>query len=126
MDNRSLQSSTGVQTRVRIYLLPTKYTTGVEKPRSITKSEQNACGPYIPAEMNGGLKKCYLINKYNKEINAEIDCQGITDLPRDDVGNPRSYDKLSIMEKKDVLLVDNIENLAAELEAHEGINIQRR
>ena len=98
-----------------------KYAKGIEKPRKLTKSEQNACGPDISAEMDGGLKKCYLINKYEKEIRAEIECRGITDFPKDDNGNPKSYDKLSMMEKKQILMVDETKNLAAELKAREGI-----
>merc|ERR1712194_852343 len=98
-----------------------KYAKGVEKPRKLTKSERNACGPDIPAEMGGGLKKCYLVKKYEKEIRAEIECRGITDFPVDGDGNPKSYEKLSMMEKKQILLVDEMKNLAAELKAREGI-----
>ena len=71
--------------------------------------------------MDGGLNTFYLINKYDKEIRAEIECQGIMDFPVDGDGNPKSYEKLSMMEKKQILLVDEMKNLAAELKAREGI-----
>ena len=66
-------------------------------------------------------QKHYIINKHDKEIKAEIECRGITDFPKDDDGNPKSYDKLSMMEKKQILLVDKMKNLAAELKARKGI-----
>jgi len=60
--------------RVDLEARKEKYSKGVEKPRKITKSEQNVCGPDMLAEMDGGLKKCYIIRKYEKELKAEIEC----------------------------------------------------
>ena len=40
---------------------------------------------------------------------------------KDDDGNPKSYVKLGMMEKKEILLVDKMKNLVAELTAREGI-----
>ena len=68
--------------RVDLEARKEKYSKGVEKPRKITKSEQNACGPGISAEIDGGLKKCYLIRKYEKETKAEIHCRRIIFFPK--------------------------------------------
>ena len=107
--------------RVDLEARKEKYSKGIQKPRKITKSEQNVCGPDISAEMDGGLKKCYIIRKYEKEIKAEIECRGITDFPKGEDGNRKSYKQLSMMERKTLLLIDEMKNLAAKLKAREGI-----
>ena len=89
------------------------YAEGIEKLRKITKAEQSLCGPDIPAEMDGGLKIKYILQKYDKEIRAEIECQGIL------ISKP--YAQLSMMEKKNLLKVDKMKNLAVHLKAREGI-----
>ena len=38
----------------------------------ITRSEMNVCGPDVPAEMDGDLKKKDLVLKYDRHIKAEI------------------------------------------------------
>ena len=38
-----------------------RYVKCIETPRKVVKSKQNACGPDIPAEVDGCLKECYLI-----------------------------------------------------------------
>jgi hypothetical protein len=63
--------------------------------------------------MDGGLKIKYILQKYDKEIRAEIECRGIR------LSKP--YTQLSMMEKKNLLKVDEMKNLAVQLKAREGI-----
>ena len=56
--------------------------------------------------------------KYNKEIKANKECRGIMDFPKYDDGNRKSYGQLSM---KNLLLIDETKNLAAELKACQGI-----
>ena len=63
----------------------------------------------------------HLIRKYEKEIEAEIHCRRIIDFPKDDDGNRKSYEQLSTMETKKLLLIDEMKNFATELKAREGI-----
>ena len=67
-----------------------KFSKGIQKPRKITKSDQNVCGPDISAETDGGLKKFYIIRKYEKEIKAERECRGIADFPKGEDRNRKS------------------------------------
>ena len=95
--------------RVDLEARKAKYAEGIEKPRKITKAEQNSCGPDITAEMDGGLKIKYILQKYDKEIRAEIECRGIR------LSKP--YTQLSMTEKKNLLKVDEMKNLVVQLKA---------
>ena len=86
----------------------------------MTTSEQSNCGIDVPAEMDGGLKVKDIQRKYDKEIKAEIDCRGI-EYPKDDAGNTKTYDQLSMKEKQDLLGVDQMKSLAGELKVVDGI-----
>ena len=86
-----------------------KYAEGIKKPHKITKAEQSLCGLDIPAEMDGGLTIKNLQKRYDEEIRAEIECQGIQ--------YNRPYYQLSMKEKKDILKFDKMKHLAAELKA---------
>lgn len=97
-----------------------KYSTGICKPRKTTKSEQNTCGMDIPAEMDGGLKIKDIQRKYDKEIQAEIDCRGI-EYPKDEQGNTKTFNQLSMKEIRDMLKMDQMKTLAGELKAQDGI-----
>jgi len=97
-----------------------KYAEGVEKPRKETKSEQSRCGLDIPAEMDGGLKKKDIQKKYDAQIRAEIEFRRLV-YPRDEEGNRKTYEQLSIAEKKELLINDEMGIIASELRAREGI-----
>ena len=97
-----------------------KYAKGVDKPRKVTKSEQSNCGIDVPAEMDGGLKVKDIQRKYDEEIKAEIDCRGI-EYPKDDAGNTKAYDQLSMKEIRDLLRVDQLKSLAGDGKAGDGI-----
>jgi hypothetical protein len=64
--------------------------------------------------MDGGLKICNILKKYDKEIKAEIVCRGITEFPEDDDVNWKACDKLSMEEKKDLLWISEMKNLASQ------------
>ena len=49
--------------------------------------------------------------KYDKETKAEIDCRGITIFSKDEEGKWQSYEQLSMMEKKNILLVVEMKTL---------------
>jgi hypothetical protein len=89
------------------------YAKGTQQPRKLTKSEQNACGADIPAEMDGGIKIKDIIKRHDKETKAKIECRGIK--------HDNACGELSTKKKKDLLHVDKTKNLAAQLKAREGI-----
>ena len=51
--------------------------------------------------------------RYDKEIRAKIECRGIQ--------HNKPYNQLSIKEKKDILKVNEMKNLAAQLKARESV-----
>ena len=63
--------------------------------------------------MDGGLKIKYILQKHDKEIRAEIECRGIR--------FSKPYAQLSMTEKKILLKVNEMKNLAVQLKAREGI-----
>jgi len=97
-----------------------RYAEGVDKPRKITKSEVNVCGADVPAEMDGGLKKKDIQSKYDKEIKAEMEHRRIR-YPEGEDGEPKPFKKLTMKEKRDLLVLDEIRVLAAEGKARDGI-----
>merc|ERR1712238_208396 len=85
-----------------------------------TKSEVNVCGADVPAEMDGGLKKKDIQSKYDKEIKAEMEHRRIR-YPEGEDGKPKPFKKLTMKEKRDLLVLDEIRVLAAEGKARDGI-----
>ena len=57
----------------------------------MTKSEQLGCSTNIPAEVDDGLKICYIFKKYDKKIKAEIEYRWIKEFPRHDNGKQKRY-----------------------------------
>ena len=99
-----------------------KYQDGINKPRKITKSEKSICGPDIPAEMGGCLKKKDIQLKYDKEIRAEIEFRRLK-YPKGEDGKRKAYKNLTMAEKKELLINDEMGILAVELKAREGIKL---
>ena len=106
--------------RVDLEKRKSKIAKGISKSRKITKSEQNNCGVDVPAEMDGGLKIKDIQRKYDKALEAEINCRGIA-YPKDENGNPKAYGQLSMKEVRDLLKIDQMKTLAEELKAKDGI-----
>ena len=86
----------------------------------VTKSERRSCGIDMPAEMDAGLKIKDIQKKYDKEIKVKISFRRI-ELPEDDDGNKKTFDQLSMKEKRDLLRVDQMKMLAEDLKAGGGI-----
>ena len=70
--------------------------------------------------MDGGPKIKDTQKKYDKEIKAETSFRRI-ELPEDDDGNKKTFDQLSMKEKRDLLRVDQMKMLAEELKTGDGI-----
>ena len=115
-----LEGDTNRVSRTDLEAQKEKYAEGVEKPRKETKSEQSRCGLDIPAEMDGSLKKKDIQKKYDAQIRAEIEFRRLV-YPRDEEGNRKTYEQLSIAEKKELLINDEMGIIASELRAREGI-----
>ena len=88
---------------------------GVKKKRNIMKSELNAIGVDVTADMGGAVKMASLTNKVDDEIFAEVRIREI-ELTND-------WKNLSIKEKRDILQKDEMRRLAAEGKARDGIQI---
>ena len=80
----------------------------------------NVCGPDVPAEMDGGLKKKDIVRKYNRQNKAEMKKRRIKH-PKDEDGKSKPFEKLTMKEKRDLLVLDEISTLAAKGKAREGI-----
>ena len=115
-----IEDATNKMSHVDLEARKTKYSSGIDKPRKVTKSERNNCGIDVPAEMDGGLKIKDIQRKYDKEIKAEIACRRI-ELPEDENGNKKTYTQLSMKEIRDLLKVDQMKMLTGELKAGDGI-----
>ena len=81
------------------------YARGIKQPRKLTKSEQNTCGADIPTEMEGWNKIKDIIKRYDKEIKTEIECR--------EIKLDEAHGELNMKEKKDLLQVDEMKNIAA-------------
>ena len=71
--------------------------------------------------MDGGLKICYIPKEYNKETKAKIEYRGVKEFPIDDNRKQTRYNKLRILEKKDLLRINKMQIMAAQGKAHNGI-----
>ena len=78
------------------------------------------CGVDIPAEMDGGLKKKDIQKKHDVAIRAEIEFRRLV-YPRDADGSRKTYEQLSMAEKKELLINDEMGVIATKLQAREGI-----
>ena len=96
------------------------FAAGIEKQRKITKLEMNVCGPDVPAEMDGGLKKKDLVRKYDRHIEAEMKKRQIK-YPKGKDGKSKLFKELTMKEKRDLLVLDEIRILAEQGKAREGI-----
>ena len=97
-----------------------RFVVGIDKQHKITKSEMNKCGPDVPAEMDGGLKKKKIQRRYNRGIRVEMEHRHIK-YPKDKDSKSKSFNKLTMKEKRDVLVQDEIRVLAADGKARDGI-----
>ena len=82
-----------------------RYVAGIDKRSKITKSEVNVCGAKVPAEMDGGHKKKDMQSKYVKETKAAEKDHHWIRCRADKNDKLRYFEKLSIEEKKDVLVL---------------------
>ena len=61
--------------------------------------------PVVSSTDGRGLKTKDIQKKYDKEIQAELDCRGI-DYPKDEHGDLNTFDQLSMKEKSDLFKID--------------------
>ena len=118
--SKYIDGDTNNISRVDLEARKDKYSKGVNKIRKTTKSETNACGIDVPAEMDGGLKMKEIQKKHEQEVDAEIVCRRI-ELPVAEDGKRKKINQLSIKEKRDLLRVDQMKMLTGELNARDGI-----
>ena len=89
--------------RVNLEVWKNKYSIGIEKNWKMMKSERSSCGIDLPAEMDGGLKVQNIQKKYvwYLRILKQIFLAGeYVELPEDDEGNNKTFDRLSMKEKQ--------------------------
>ena len=80
----------------------------------------NVCGPDVPAEIDDGVKKKDIQQRYEREIRAEMEYRRIK-YPKDEDGKSKSFKKLTMKEKRDLLVQDEIRVLVADGKARYGI-----
>ena len=74
------------------------FAVGIERQLKMTKLEMNVCGPNVPAEMDGSLKKKDLVQKYDRHIKAEMK-KRLINCPKGKGGKSKFFKKLSMKER---------------------------